>query len=296
MADDTINAEDSQNIAWHPAFFEAIQLELADYKDVLQFISEYQLTTEPLRIDVLIIKKPPDVVIEKNIAAIFRAVNIVEYKSPGDYVSVDDFYKVYGYACLYASLNKAAITDLTLTFVESRYPRELLAHLRDVRGYEVAENQPGIYTVIGPAVRGDILPVQVIDSRKLSAEENIWLKDLSNKLDVPEIRRIAEAIQRQGKAARAYLDAIFRANLATMEEAYKMSDTTLTMERVLENIGLTAKWEARGELRGEAIGEARGEEKKALEIARNLLGNGFSPEQTAQLAGLDAGKVRALLN
>ncbi|GHU03613.1 hypothetical protein FACS1894147_07790 [Spirochaetia bacterium] len=290
MADDTIDAEDSQNIAWHPAFFEAIQLELADYKDVLQFISEYQLTTEPLRIDVLIIKKPPDVVIEKNIAAIFRSVNIVEYKSPGDYVSVDDFYKVYGYACLYASLNKAAITDLTLTFVESRYPRELLTHLRDVRGYEVAENQPGIYTVIGPAVRGDILPIQVIDSRKLSAVENIWLKDLSNKLDVPEIRRIAEAIQRQGKGAplRAYLDAIFRANLAMMEEAYKMSDTTLTMERVLENIGLTAKWEARG--------EAIGEEKKALEIARNLLGSGFSPEQTAQLAGLDAGKVRALLN
>ena len=68
--------------AWHPAFLQAIQLELEDYLDVLTFESEYQLTTEPLKIDVLIIKKKKDVVIEKNIAQIFRQFNVVEYKSP----------------------------------------------------------------------------------------------------------------------------------------------------------------------------------------------------------------------
>ena len=125
------------------------KLELKQYKDALQFISEYQLTTEPLRIDALIIKKAADVIIEKKIAAIFRRDNIVEYKSPADYVSVGDFYKIYGYACLYASLNKVDITDLTLTFVESRHPRELIAHLKEKREYRVEEKSPGIYTITG---------------------------------------------------------------------------------------------------------------------------------------------------
>ena len=86
-------------------------------------------------------------------------------------------------------LNKTDIKDLTLTFVESRYPREILAHLQDEHSYVVEEKWPGIYIV-----RGDILPIQIIDNRKLSGEENIWLKDLDNKLDPPEMRRITAEI------------------------------------------------------------------------------------------------------
>jgi len=67
---------DTTQIAWHPAFIEAIQLELEDYSDVLEFFPEYQLTSEPLRIDCVVIKKPKNVVIKKNIAAIFREVYI----------------------------------------------------------------------------------------------------------------------------------------------------------------------------------------------------------------------------
>ena len=52
-------------ISWHPAFIQAFQLELEDYLEVLTFESEHQLTTEPLKIDVLIIKKEKNVVIDK---------------------------------------------------------------------------------------------------------------------------------------------------------------------------------------------------------------------------------------
>ncbi|MDR1301550.1 MAG: hypothetical protein LBK43_03655, partial [Treponema sp.] len=62
-----------EKLHWHPAFLQAIQLELIDYKDSLQFTSEYQLATEPLRVDLLIIKKHPSLVIHKNIARIFRS-------------------------------------------------------------------------------------------------------------------------------------------------------------------------------------------------------------------------------
>jgi len=89
--------------AAEPAFVEAIQLELGVYGDSLEFCPEYPLTSEPLKIDCVVVKKAKELVIEKNIAIMFRDVNLLEYKSPSGYVSVADFYKVYGYACLYAS-------------------------------------------------------------------------------------------------------------------------------------------------------------------------------------------------
>jgi hypothetical protein len=54
MAPERVQA---QFCSWHPAFVDAIQLELEQYLGILEFIPEYQLTTEPLRIDVVIIKK-----------------------------------------------------------------------------------------------------------------------------------------------------------------------------------------------------------------------------------------------
>jgi len=49
--------EESPNISWHPAFVEALQKELEAYQDALEFYPEFQLTTEPLRIDCVVIKK-----------------------------------------------------------------------------------------------------------------------------------------------------------------------------------------------------------------------------------------------
>jgi phosphoribosylglycinamide formyltransferase-1 len=276
-----------ERLVWHPAFFEAIQLELDEYSQELQFIAEYQLTTEPLRIDVVIIKKSKDIPIKKNIAAIFRKENILEYKSPDGYVSIEDFYWVYGYACLYFVLNELDIREMTLTFVESRYPRELLAHLQEVRGYKVEEKWPGVYYI-----EGDILPIQIINNRMLSAEENIWLKNLYNKLEVHEMRQVTDEIAKLGKAARikAYLNVISKANKESLLEVLKMSDTTLTLDKIFEEVGLAAIWEARAEARGKAMGE----ENKAVEIAQNMLRHGLSIEETAEISGLDVSKVRAL--
>ena len=229
---------------WHPAFIEAIQLELEAYRDVLEIFPEFPLTAEPLRIDCVVIKKTSDTLIEKNIAALFRGWNILEYKSPNDYVSVGDFYKAYGCACLYASLESVPIDGITLSFVGSRYPRKLIGHLTKARNYTVEKAGAGIYTV-----KGDILPMQVIDSSQLPAGENLWLKGLSDKLDAPAFRQITDAIDRQGKAARvaAYVNIIARANTQIMQEVYQMSKKKPTLDQVLEEVGLTAKWEARGE-------------------------------------------------
>jgi predicted transposase YdaD len=74
-----------------------------------------------------------------------------------------------------------------------------------------------------------------------------------------------------------------RANPEIIEEALKMSNVAdITFEEALEKAGFRQRW------------EARAKEEKALEIAKNLLAEGFSVEQTAKLAGLDLEKVRAL--
>jgi hypothetical protein len=290
MANPEQTPEDTdQSIPWHPAFIEALKMELEEYEDVLEFLTEFQLTSEPLRIDCVVVKKAKDIVIKKNIAVIFRKCNIVEFKSPDDYVSVEDFYKVYGYACLYASFEKTPITDLTITFVESRYSKKLLDHLKKERGYKVVETCPGIYTI-----SGDILPIQVIDSRKLPVEENLWLRGLNNGLKPLMLTQVSNKIRRQGKAVRlkAYLYAIVTANYTAIKEAEKKMNT---FDRLAIETGLAAKWEAEGEARGEARGEVMGMAKgreagraeERAEVARNALAQGLAPEFVQKITGLD---------
>jgi len=191
------NGDTVSRIAWHPAFVEALNMELAAYTDILEFQPELQLTSEPLRIDCVVIKKAGNVPIEKNIAAVFRGTNLLEYKSPGDYVSVGGFYKVYAYACLYAAIKETPITDMTISLVESRYPQKLIEHLERVRGYTVEETRPGIYTVVG-----DVFPIQLVDTRRLPEDENLWLGGLSNRLGIPAARKIIEGAKANGNVAK----------------------------------------------------------------------------------------------
>jgi hypothetical protein len=276
---------------WHTAFGQALKMELDDYRDALEFDSECQLTSEPLRIDCVVIKKARNVEIKKNIAAIFKKWNLFEYKNPGDYVSVADFYKVYGYACLYASFGKHPITDMTISFVETRHSPKLLGHLQNERGYTVAETAGGIYTV-----SGDIMPIQVIESRRLPAEENVWLKSLRGGLNHTEREQIWAEIARQGKDAQiaAYMEVLAKANPQIIQEAFMGKKSSLTFEQALENVGLTAKWEARGRTEGEARGRTEGKAEEAFAIAQNLVNLGLPFETVVSATKLEPEKVKAL--
>ena len=75
---------------------------------------EHPLSKEELRIDVLVIKKEQGVDIEKNIGKMFRAINLFEFKSEQDSLTVDDYHKVMGYAYFYASSVRASLSDITI--------------------------------------------------------------------------------------------------------------------------------------------------------------------------------------
>jgi hypothetical protein len=285
----------SEKLRWHPAFFQAVQLELADYQGVLEFKYEHQLTTEPLRIDILIIKKSKDVAIEKNIARIFRADNILEYKSPEDYLSVEDFLKVYAYANLYAAITPGVdLSGITLTFVENRHPRKLLEYLTSVRGYEVTETLPGIYTV-----RGDYLPIQIIESKRLSEAENLWLRSLTDDLEIRQAGVILEEGKKQvaGSPLDVFLDVVLRANPEIFLEVQNMAGVA-TFEEVFTRAGLIPQWLERGREEGREQGREEGREqgleRGREEIARTLLCKGWTAEETAEVTKLPLEKVRLL--
>lgn len=162
-------------LQWHPAFAAALHIEFEEELDEIDIREEHLLSKKPMQVDVLIIKKEKDTKIRKNIGRIFREHNIVEYKSPDDVLTINDFYKVYGYTCFYQSDTKKVMEidpeELTITFVCSHYPRKMMQHLEWVRGLSVEYQQNGIYYILG-----DAIPMQLLVTKELSREENYLQK------------------------------------------------------------------------------------------------------------------------
>jgi hypothetical protein len=243
--------------SWHPAFAQAIELELDENKDALTFETEHQLTTEPLRIDVLIIKKKKDVVIKKNIAQIFRGFNVIEYKRPNDHVTIEAYHKTQCYSRLYASLNKIDINEMSVTLAVTQLPRKLLSFLK--KQYTVKNVQPGVYYV-----EGDTSPTQIFVADELPEDENVWLTSLRKDLTEEQIWRVLAAAEGREKID-AYIHTIVEVNTKTMEELYmKRKDIFLTEK-------LDAYFRERNAPTLIAEGEARGVTKGKAEAGREII-------------------------
>ena len=265
----------SKNLQWHPAFFAGIQIELEEEREKLIFENEHQLSTKPMEIDVLVIKKHSDVQIQKNIGRIFRGHNIVEYKSPEDSFSINDFYKVYGYACFYKSdtetVDAIRADDITITFVVKQFPREMLRKLQRTRNLQVVKFDEGIYHI-----SGDIFPIQIIHTAKLSKENNFWLRNLTNDLKAKEdaqnlLDRYNE--RQQENLYQSVMDVIVKANIELFEEVDDMCDAL--MEIVKPKVEAKVK-----EATEKALEEGR--IKGKLDLISKKLAKGMSVEEIAE--------------
>ena len=85
------NQKKSQKLQWHPAFCAAARLEFHEDIERLELKLEYNLSKEPIRIDLLIIKEGSTGQIKNEIGHIMRMYNVIEYKSPEDALTIDDF-------------------------------------------------------------------------------------------------------------------------------------------------------------------------------------------------------------
>lgn len=192
-------------LQWHPGFCAALQIELQEESGNLEFYPEYELSKKPMRIDTLVVKKL------------------------NDYLSINDFYKVYGYACFYQSdtekVGDIRMEEITITFVCNWLEYEFL-------------------------------PIQIILNHELSSDENRWLNSLRTDIRADqETDRLVRDYKahKDSKLYQAVMDLVVRANQKAMKEARDMLCDALK-ELFAEELEEEAK---KREQKSERIGELR---------------------------------------
>ena len=169
-------AQESGRTRYHYGFYAAMKVEYDLAHVGVKYEQEIQLGEDPVRLDFLIIKAEGE--LKDAIGEFFRKVNLFEYKSPEDGLSIDDFYKAQGYALIYKGydrkVNELPIEEITLTFVRHVYPRELMKGLKE-SGFKINEAHRGIYRVEGQIS----IPVQIVVSSQLEEGEYEGLRLLA---------------------------------------------------------------------------------------------------------------------
>jgi hypothetical protein len=257
---------------------------LYKYKRWLIFQAEHQLTTDPLRIDVTVIKMKPGTVIDKLIGCRFERVNLIEYKSPKQSLSKYHILRMLAYLYLYLSLNgDVDITDITVSFVVSRHPRAVFKYLKDELRWTVTEEGSGIWWV-----SGGLVPIQIIESKLLPAAEYLWLKHLNEKVKEEHINQILNASKKftDGALLSAFMHVFLTANKKEME---KIDMSNRDLDSLFEKWGFAARWEEQGEARGKKEAE-----RDKLEVARKLIAKGWQASEVAETVGLAITKVKRL--
>ena len=171
-------AEETGRTRFHYGFYAAMEVEY-DLADIpLVYEQEVELGKDPVRLDFLVIKKEPDILLDDPIGEFFKQVNIFEYKSPEDGLSIDDFYKVQAYGLLYKGfgrkVNELPIEKITLTIVRHTYPKDMMKMLQD-SGIRISNVHSGIYRFEGKLS----IPVQLVISSQLPSGEYEGLRLLA---------------------------------------------------------------------------------------------------------------------
>ena len=170
--------EESGKIEYHYGFYAATHAEYHAFREALDFLQEQELGIKPVKLDMLIIRQDEPNPLKDPIGKFFRKYNILEYKSPEDGLTIDDFYKVQAYACLYKSMGKTVDEipggALTVSIFRHKLPRKMFEALERT-GLEVAEDHPGVFHIRGPLT----VPAQVIVTSGLPAGEYTAFKLLA---------------------------------------------------------------------------------------------------------------------
>lgn len=208
------------SIAWHPAFCSATEFDLRNEKGNLEFEPEHNLSREPLRMDLLIIKKNTNEPGGSDISRIFRKYNVIEYKSPDDGLTIDDFYKTIGYACLYKGMsntvNEISANELTVSVFRESYPEELIKTLKE-QGEVIEKRANGVYEV-----KSMLFPAQIVVTKELDAKQFAGLKVLSKKASKADIEEfIGQAIDVVLPGDKQRVDAILQACVSANKETFE---------------------------------------------------------------------------
>ena len=229
---------ENRPIQWHPAFCSAMRLELWGDKGKLDFFNEYNLSSKPLQIDLLVIKKAGDMVIGNEIGRIFRGHNIMEYKSEEDEMNIDTYYKVLAYACLYKVsgeyVDSIKADDITISLVRRGKPEKLLRFFQDT-GYVLTNPCPGIYYVN----KDGFFPLQVVVSGELGKTAHVWLASLRSDLNEQAVKLLLTSANRhrakdESEAVQSILEVVVKANRDIFESVKEEGSNMAVCEALKE--------------------------------------------------------------
>lgn len=276
-------------IQFHPGFYGAAELEFRLETAEIEFNIEYNLSKEPLRVDLLVVGKQNDIQLENEAGRIFKRYNIIEYKSPDDGLTIDDFFKTIGYACLYKALGKTVNQileeQITVSLFRDTYPQELFRTLKE-SGRKIEEKYPGIYYVSGN-VQFD---VQIVVMNQLSPEKHSAFRVLSKCAKEEDVRRfLKESLTLVNQGDRANADAVFEVSIAANSALYEKirSDEVMckAMEDLMKDVIAQREEDARQ--------EGRQEERKNIAISMIKLGS-IKMEEIATATGLTMESLSAI--
>ena len=279
----------AEKLQWHPAFCAATELELRQDLDVLELIPEYNLSKKPLQIDLVIIKKMDwKRTLQNEIGHIMRGHNILEYKGPGDELTIDSFFKVIGYASLYKAqgiaVNKISASEVTVSFFRNAYPKALFQKLKK-EGYILKKMYPGIYYVRGKVP----FPVQVVVTSQLERKAHCSLRVLTTQVEMQDAELFLEQIHYlESKNERSNIDSVLQVSVNANKQVYSLLRRKNEMCEALREL---MKDEIEKEL------ENKLEQGEKLQLIRQVikkLQKGNSVEETSDMLEEEPENIRKI--
>ena len=285
-------SQEEGRIKYHYGFYAAMKVEYDLMHANVEYEQEIQLGEEPIRLDFLIIKKKPEVVLTDPIGEYFEAVNIFEYKSPEDGLSIDDFYKAIAYAFIYKGYNRKVdelpIEDITLTLVRHSYPRELMKALEKY-GFKVEGQYPGVYRV--ESIAG--LKVQIIVSSSLPRGEYEGLHLLAKGCTKDDVLNYAQkAVTTEDGNVKTNIDTVIDVCLDINKKVGQQLKEDKAMSDVISYIIKRNLDQARQEGIHEGIQEGINETEKRF--ATDMLRDGEPLDKILRYSRLAEDTIRSL--
>lgn len=203
-----------------------------------------------------------------------------EFKGYGDGISINDVYKVEGYALFYMTIDRKVKEipkeTVTITVLQYRFPRDILKELES-DGCSIKQRGEGIYEVSGGPI---IFPFQIVDAVILGKEWDV-LKVLVPGATEEQIIRIQEEYEQADNA-------LLKQHLAdVLKTAYESNESLF--EKMKEEGRMGEKFD---QIFEKQIQEAA--EKKEEKTIENMLKDNVKAATITKWTGASLEKIAAV--
>ena len=206
---------------YHAGLVAALKTKYDDQYNFMETIKEKILGEKPPRLDAVVLKKDQDQHLTDEIGCFFLEHNVFEFKGFGDGISINDIFKVEGYALFYMTIdkkvNEVPLRAVTVSILQYRFPRTVLQEL-ETMGCEVKERTEGIFEISGGPI---IFPFQIIDAVILGSDWDV-LKVLVPGATEEQIEKIQEEYENaQNENLKQHLADVLRTAYESNESIFE---------------------------------------------------------------------------